>query len=82
MSTDWYPIVNYELCMGCGVCYEFCPHGVYEANEEDSPLVVQPIKCIQGCHGCENQCPSGAIHYHGDLPGKLTGGAYRLDLNI
>lgn len=82
MSKEWYPIVNYDLCISCGVCHEFCPHGVYESNEDGSPLVVRPEGCIQGCHGCENQCSSGAISYYGDLPGKTTGGAYRLDFNF
>ncbi|HZK86370.1 MAG TPA: ferredoxin family protein [Syntrophomonas sp.] len=80
MSLGWYPIVNYELCTGCGVCYAFCPHAVYEWNEpEENPLVVQPQECIQGCHGCENKCPAQAIRYFGDLPGKQSGGAYRLE---
>lgn len=39
MSKEWYPIIDYELCTSCGVCYYFCPHGVYESNEEGSPLV-------------------------------------------
>ena len=80
MSLGWYPIVNGELCSSCGVCYGFCSHGVYEWNEEDGPIVVQPENCIHGCHGCENQCPSQAIRYYGDLPGKKTGGAFRIDL--
>lgn len=79
MSLGWYPIVNYKLCIGCGVCYDFCSHEVYIWDEEEIPVVVQPANCIQGCHGCENQCPSQAIRYNGDLPGKKSGGAYRLD---
>lgn len=54
MSTGWYPIIDYELCSSCGVCYSFCTHGVYSWNDEKGPEVVQPAECIHGCHGCEN----------------------------
>lgn len=81
MSLNWYPIINLELCTSCGICYEFCSHGVYELNG-GTPFVIEPEGCIQGCHGCENKCPSGAIHYYGDLPGKKTGCTYCLDLNL
>ncbi len=65
MSADWYPMINRDKCTGCLICYDFCPHGVYSL-EDDSPLVVNPDNCISRCHGCENQCPSGAITYFGD----------------
>lgn len=80
MSLGWYPIVNNELCTGCGVCYDFCPHSMYEWGEQEKcPVVIQSHACIKGCHGCENKCPARAIRYHGDLPGRISSGAYRLD---
>lgn len=65
MSVDWYPMIDREICTNCLVCYEFCPHEVY-ILEEETPQVVNPENCIFRCHGCENQCPSGAISYFGD----------------
>lgn len=75
MSKDWYPIINYENCTQCQICYEFCNNEVYEWEEDKGPMVVKPEGCIDKCHGCEFQCPGGAIRYHGDLPGKRVGGA-------
>jgi len=80
MSLGWYPIVNDELCNRCGICFDFCSHSVYEWSEEEGPIVIQSENCIHGCHGCENQCSSQAISYYGDLPGKKTGGAFRINL--
>lgn len=81
MSKGWYPQIATDLCIGCSICFEFCPHGVYEWDEQaEQPQVVQPDECIHGCHGCENQCPSQAITYYGDLPGRQNSGAYRLSL--
>lgn len=71
MSLGWYPIVNKEVCSTCGICYDFCPHDVYEWNEDEGPVVVRPENCINRCHGCENQCPSQAIRYFGDEPVKI-----------
>jgi NAD-dependent dihydropyrimidine dehydrogenase PreA subunit len=39
MSLGWYPIVNYELCNSCGVCNDFCSHGVNKWDEEEGPAV-------------------------------------------
>jgi NAD-dependent dihydropyrimidine dehydrogenase PreA subunit len=68
MSLGWYPVVDKEICCVCGVCYDFCPHDVYEWNEDEGPIVIRPENCINRCHGCENKCPSEAIRYFGDEP--------------
>ncbi len=49
----------------CGACINKCSHGVYH-KESDTPKVVHPEGCIDGCHGCQNLCPAGAIEYVGD----------------
>ena len=68
MSKIWYPVIDYEKCIDCGSCLEKCPHGVYD-KATTSPKVVLPEKCVQGCHGCGNLCPVGAIKYAGDDTG-------------
>ena len=65
MSLDWYPQIDYSQCLKCLICYDICPHGVYDLDN-DAPVVVKPENCISKCHGCENQCPQGAISYFGD----------------
>lgn len=64
MSKCWYPVINYELCTECGACIEKCSHGVYKQGSK-RPVVSFPEGCIEGCHGCGNLCPVGAIDYVG-----------------
>lgn len=66
MSKDWYPIINHETCTGCGACIKKCSHGVYKQGSS-RPVVAYPEGCIQGCRGCGNLCPSGAIEYLGEI---------------
>ncbi len=66
MSKTWYPVINDELCTQCGACTNKCSHGVYHPGKAPRPVVVKPEGCIQGCHGCGNLCPNGAIEYFGD----------------
>jgi len=65
MSKKWYPVINYELCTECGACMEKCTHGVYKPDSV-RPVVMHPQECIEGCHGCGNLCPVGAIGYAGE----------------
>lgn len=73
MSKNWYPVINYDNCIECGTCFGMCQHGVYQKGVE-KPIVIYPEGCIEGCHGCQNQCPAEAITYHGDEnKGKSSG---------
>ena len=67
MSKTWYPVIDYERCVGCMTCNDLCRHGVYKPEgPAGKPKVVYEYGCVEGCHGCERQCPAGAIHYFGD----------------
>ncbi len=69
MSKNWYPVVDYLECAECGTCVEFCTHGVYDKAKAPTPVVVHPDGCIEGCHGCEEECPNNTIQYVGDVKG-------------
>lgn len=69
MSKKWYPVINYVECAECGVCTSKCSHGVYNVDKAPVPVVVNSDGCIEGCHGCGNLCPNGAITYVGDDTG-------------
>ncbi|MBM7615733.1 mercury methylation ferredoxin HgcB [Alkaliphilus hydrothermalis] len=51
--------LDQDKCIGCGICLEVCPHGVFEmlqgkANFHDKDL------CIE-CGACDRNCPVKAI---------------------
>jgi ferredoxin len=54
-----------ELCTGCGVCVDVCPHGVFAQNDhgvDHRPVeLVRPLACME-CGACQVNCPFGAIH--------------------
>ena len=47
-------------CKGCGICIEFCPQEVFEANGQGRPIVAHPESCT-ACHWCDTHCPDMAI---------------------
>ena len=48
-----------ELCIGCGVCYDVCPHAVFAMNDRVAK-VVKAEACME-CGACQLNCPAGAI---------------------
>lgn len=52
--------INYDWCKACGLCEEFCPFDVLEADEEGRPRVVRLEACTN-CKLCELHCPDLAI---------------------
>ncbi|MEA4972461.1 MAG: DUF2703 domain-containing protein [Candidatus Metalachnospira sp.] len=69
MAKGWYPVIDYITCVECGTCAAKCPHGVYDAVKAPSPVVLNPLNCVDHCHGCGNRCSVGAITYVGDDTG-------------
>ncbi|RDY28163.1 4Fe-4S ferredoxin [Romboutsia weinsteinii] len=63
MSKNWYPVINYSKCNNCGKCVENCNFGVYDKDQYPKPEVINIEGCIEGCNGCANLCPNGAIKY-------------------
>jgi len=83
-------VVNENRCVSCGLCVKACPKGLIEIKPVNNKVAVQcsnkdrgpQVKavcsagCI-GCHLCEKQCESDAIHVVDNLAhidyGKCTG---------
>ncbi|MCF8034600.1 MAG: 4Fe-4S binding protein [Desulfarculaceae bacterium] len=51
---------NPELCLGCGLCLEVCPHGVLELRDQ-RVAVARQDDCME-CGACMINCPAGALH--------------------
>jgi ferredoxin len=56
------PVVDMELCIGCGSCAELCPE-VFEMRD-DKAWVVGPDKCNTcDCEAASDTCPVEAISF-------------------
>lgn len=73
MSKNWYPVIDYTNCAECGTCIDKCKHGVYDQPKFPTPVVIYTEGCIEGCRGCSNLCPNGAITYVGDMGSNYSG---------
>ena len=63
------PIINNELCNGCGKCVEICPTDVFfGSKEEQIPVITYPEECWHEA-ACVIDCPvNGAIKLRTPLP--------------
>jgi ferredoxin len=56
------PIVDEELCIGCGRCEEVCPE-VFEVGDDGFSHVIAPDGCVETgcCEEAADECPVSAI---------------------
>lgn len=55
--------VDAGRCLGCAICVEVCPTGVYELHQDDGQRkarIVYAERC-ELCTACVKQCPEEAI---------------------
>ncbi len=48
-------------CIGCGVCEDVCPLGVYGMDDKQKKSVMKYPSTCTACTACVVQCPTGAI---------------------
>ena len=63
-KIPWYPTIDYEKCINCGKCVDYCHMGVFEFEEKEGKkrsVVKNPNSCVMLCTGCDQICPAGAI---------------------
>ena len=52
--------VDWEKCIGCGVCVERCQFGAIRFSAADGRPTIEPTECW-GCGVCRLSCPAEAI---------------------
>ena len=64
-DIHWGPTVNYDKCIGCGLCYVTCGgRVVYDWDvATNRPIVARFDNCSPGCNTCANLCPAEAITF-------------------
>jgi len=55
-----HPVVDFDRCVKCGVCYIFCPDAAIYENA--AGYFVADLYYCKGCGICPHECPTGAIH--------------------
>jgi len=66
MEIPWYPTINEETCIGCGLCYVSCGREVFGFdNTARKATVSRKFNCMVGCSTCATICPVEAIAFPG-----------------
>lgn len=47
-------------CVGCGICIEVCPHGVF-ALKDRKAVILNRDRCME-CGACVGNCAFGALN--------------------
>lgn len=62
-KIPWFPTINYNKCIKCGKCVNYCKLGVYTLKKKKQPTTSNPFNCVVLCKGCQDICPSNAISF-------------------
>jgi len=49
-----------ETCIGCGMCTNVCPHGVFVMDDKKAAITDRD-RCME-CGACAKNCPVDAIN--------------------
>ena len=62
---DWSPRIDFTKCNDCMECVKFCPHQVFEVDENAKPKlkVKNPNNCVVFCRACAKTCGPDAITF-------------------
>jgi NAD-dependent dihydropyrimidine dehydrogenase PreA subunit len=59
----WHIVVDPDRCRGVFSCFEACPEGCFEKQQEPRLAIhAHPERCIR-CGACVVQCPQDAVHF-------------------
>jgi len=69
--VPWFPVIDYDRCVGCNQCANFCLFGVY--TTDGGVRVVRPDACKTNCPACARMCPRAAIIFPYYPAGPING---------
>lgn len=61
-EIPWFPTVDVDACINCGLCIMTCRRGVYVTLGRKVEA-IEPYACMVECHTCANVCPTEAIRF-------------------
>ena len=59
--VPWFPVIDYDRCVNCKQCHNFCLFGVYQTDGDGKVEVANPSSCKTNCPACARVCPQAAI---------------------
>lgn len=63
-TIEWYPVIDEDKCIGCGICATGCGRDVFGFDfEKNKATVLKPFQCMVGCTTCAVSCPTDAITF-------------------
>jgi len=69
--VPWFPVIDFDRCVGCNQCANFCLFGVY--TTDGGVRVANPASCKTNCPACARMCPQGAIIFPYYPTGPING---------
>ena len=57
----WFPVIDYDRCVNCKKCMDFCLFGTYALDNRGRVQVQTPSACKTNCPACARVCPQSAI---------------------
>ncbi len=64
------PIIDEELCSGCGICAEICVYDALSLHGRRGVMTINEVLC-KGCGACAAACPSKAIKLSHFTPAQI-----------
>ena len=69
----WFPVIDYDRCVSCRQCLDFCLFGVFGVEEDGRVVVEHPENCKTNCPACARVCPEVAIIFPKYASGPIDG---------
>jgi len=71
--VPWFPVIDYDRCVNCRQCFNFCLFGTYKLDDNGKVIVANPAGCKTNCPACARICPQQAIIFPKYETGPING---------